>query len=200
MEIRNHVYIRYCERFLNMKNVDEKEIKKYIFENKKDLTNKILELKEKSRLVWTGTVADQTMKNFYLYDNIILVESIDINCLITIYILDYGFCSEKVNREIIKTLLNEMNKAEIKINKYKEKIEKILPQKECKLSVVNEEINAVEEQLEILKNKKKLIEDDIKLSNDELRYLVLERDKIARQLVTSINLKMDALKEKNGGK
>jgi len=190
MEIKNHFYTRYCQRFLDMKDVDEKELKKYVFDNKEKLTEDIIELKNNGILIWTGEIADQECSDFYLYDNIIMVASPPgSDTLITIYGLDYGF-SDSTNRQIIKSLLGEISKVEKDLSKCEVKNKTIISSKTFELSEVEQQMKAMKEQLKMLEERKLCVEYDIRTAHSGISYLNLEKDKLARKLIGSINLKM----------
>jgi len=194
MNVKNHVYFRYCQRILNMQ--DKKEINEYTFQNKDKITDDIISLFNQATYLWTGVLGENKPMNFYIYDGICFVCTINNESIVTLYKLNYGF-TEDIDKSIINGLLAEICKVNEKINKITEHKDKILPVKEYEISNIDNEISVLQEQIKILEKKKSHITEEINVINDELNFVLLEKDKIARQLVNSINYRMDFIENKN---
>ena len=190
MNISNHTFTRYCERFLDMK--DKMEIKQYIVQNKDRLTENILKLHEHSKHIYTGQIGDNTTKKFYNNKNVILVCNVKDDCVITLFKVDYGF-PEKTNLIVIRDLLLEMDKKYKEQGKIKNKIKKELANKENELLSINEKIKLCEDQINILKSKKLSLTEEIKNVNYESNIIQKDIDKIALQLCNSVEYRKDLL-------
>jgi hypothetical protein len=119
-----HILKRYCERVLGM--TDEKEIKKYINDNRDEVTKNIMDIKDKSNHIFTGKIGDNIVRNFYITENICFVCGEKDDIPITMYKLQYGFSSEidlKIVEGLYENIINNRNK----LNNIKDKIAIELP-------------------------------------------------------------------------
>jgi hypothetical protein len=196
MVIREHAYKRYVLRVLGI--TDEKEIKQCIVANKPKLTEDINKLKDESIFIWSGAIGDQTVKNFYLNNNIALVCSVEDGSLITLFDIDYGFPRD-INNNIIEGLLSKLCCTNKDIEKKRLEIEAELPKIQSTVLGIEEQIKILEQQLDILKWKKTHAEDSITNLNKELDNLNLHKEKLAKQLLCSLNYKVEFLGNKVNG-
>jgi hypothetical protein len=175
---------------------DEKEIKKYINENRNPLEKEITDIQKKSKHIYFGSIGDNVIRNYYLKDNMCIICSENNDAVITIIKLEYGF-GEEIDKNIIKGLLKELDENYVKEDEIKDEIALELPRKQQILDVANEEIRVLEEQLKIIRNKKQVIENDINGFSKDIEYNNLQKGKLAYKLIYCINYKFDCLNYKN---
>lgn len=188
-----HCLQRYSERILKLDLVNG-ELKKYINENKNKLVNDILELKQNSRLIYSGQINEHTESNFYLNKNIIIVEDVQNKNLKTLFDLSFGF-DEDIDADIAKKLISKLENINKKIDKTKEKINKDLSKKQVEIETVDNEIKFLQQQLELLQKKRDKLNVDVEVINNEVTMLKIEKDKIAHRLI-SANYKLEQLNDK----
>lgn len=196
MNVTIHAMERYCQKILDM--IDNKEIKKYINENREKLSKEVLELKNNSKHIYFGVIGDNTPKNFYIVNNICMVCSEKDDSIITLIKLEYGFTDE-INQSIIDGLLREIDKTNEELEQIKNEITVKLPKKQAELSLIDKEIRIIEEQLKILKDRKANTEEEVNLFSKRIEYNNLQKEKHVNKLVYSINYKTEFVNGKSNG-
>lgn len=194
MIVTVHSMVRYAQRILGI--VNEKEAKKYVNENKEELTKIILELKGKSKFLFFGAIGDHEIRNFYLHEDILIVCNEKNESIMSILKLDYGF-SEEINKNIIIGLLKDIEKRNNILENIKSNIAVELPKHQSELDIVNNEIKILENQLSIMKKKKEVIEENINTYSKDLEFNNLEKEKLLTKIIYCIAYKMDFLSNGN---
>lgn len=191
MNVSNHAYERYCERFLNIE--DCKEIKKYIVENKDKIFNSINDLYEDSKFIYHGKLGTDDISRFYLKDQIILVLNHTDDCIRTLYKIDFGFPAN-INQNVIDGLMEEIFKIQNELDQEVVRQQKDIDKNLLELENIQQEINAVEEKLKYLNAKKSVLNQDItciKIRTNELEGIL---KKTAFQLCNSLEYRKEILK------
>lgn len=190
MNIKNHVYERYVERILYIK--DPQEIKQYIAINQLQLTSNIEKMFENSKFIWQGVVSkkNNTTAKFYISDNIIIVTDTACSCIQTLYRVDFGF-PEHINRQTLKGLMDELEKLNMLLEEENQNINDFLAQKEVESDNLGNEIVNLTRQLEIKKAQKEFVKNEIINKRSDAEYIRKDIDKYAFMLCNSLEFKKD---------
>ena len=164
MNISNHAYQRYVERFKDKS--EYKNIKDYILKNKNQITDEILEIFEESTYIYKEKIGEYPVDaHYYIYQNINIIVNETNDCIITLYPINFGFECDKTNSTIINNLIENIENLKLELTKVNEENNLEIQQKELLLTNVNTEIEYLLSQIDILKSQKNLIEQEIKHLN-----------------------------------
>jgi len=164
MNISNHAYQRYVERFKDKS--EYKNIKDYILKNKNQITDEILEVFEGSTYIYKEKIGEYPVDaHYYIYQNINIIVNETNDCIITLYPINFGFECDKTNSTIIGNLIENIENLKLELTKVNEENNLEIQQKELLLTNVNTEIEYLLSQIDILKSQKNLIEQEIKHLN-----------------------------------
>lgn len=194
VNVTKHALERYALRF---KKVPYNEVKHKAFENKELYSEELNKMFNNSKLIYNGKISGKMTNNtnntneevnYRLAGDICLVLDTVESKIITLYRVDFGF-DMKTNRVILSSLIENLEEAE---TLHLEAMESTRQQKDA-LSLqalqLEEEINnlkmalkSLEENLQNIKSLEK------EISSEEI-ISKLNYDKIAKQIVYSINYK-----------
>jgi len=182
-KIRDHCYLRYCQRVLNMTEPDS-EIKQYIIQHREKLTREITNFFNQSKHLWSGQLGDKTTRNFYVKDNYYIVCSKDNENMITVIKIDFGF-PEKITLQTINSFVEAVEEINQRVEMSRNKAKEIVSEKEAELNILNNEIELKQRGLNCLKGKKNTLEAEINVAYNESLTLGLEAEKYIVKLFYS---------------
>lgn len=192
MNVSNHAYERYCERFLNIK--DTKEIKKYLDDNRDKVYREINTLYDGSLFIYHGKLGTDEIANFYFKDQTIIVVNDVGDCVKTLYKVDFGF-PDHINQNVIDGLIEVIEDLRGQIENEATEQYKQVTNKEVEMNLVDMEIKEVEERLKYLNSKKSIINQEINLIKQSSNDLKNQLTRYAYQLCNSLDYRKEILKK-----
>lgn len=182
MNITKHAYSRYIERF---KGVDKQDIGALTQDEKTLFEAELNKMFDRATMIYTGTFNEKnSITNFWIVDNIILVTDVANTKLITLYRIEFGF-DRGIDKTILASLTEQLGEADDKyINAMQE-----VQEKKDKLDIdalnIKEKMASLQEQLTALKCGLKGIEEYKKTITVEEVKAKTERDIIAKKIIYS---------------
>jgi hypothetical protein len=192
MELTNHAYERYCERFLN---ISENDIKKYLEENKEDVRNSFIELLNKSIFLFKGAYCENNIVNYYVVDNFIIVVNESNEAIITLYKINFGL-GEDINKIVTNELIKEINILKEKEQEETKNKEKEISEIEMNINRIDSDIEKLTNEIEILNKNRNILESKKELSEFSIKTLRNDIQAKCGKIIYSINYKMDSLAKK----
>ena len=132
MNVSNHAYERYCERFLNIK--DTKDIKKYLEDNRDKIYREINALYDGSLFIYHGKLGTDEVANFYFKDQTIIVVNDVRDCVKTLYKVDFGF-PDHINQSVIDGLIEVIEDLRSQIENEATEQYKLIANKEVEINI-----------------------------------------------------------------
>ena len=176
--VTEHAFLRWEERVLKNK---KKSLSK---ELKLQREQEIRKVFSRSKKVY---FQERTGRTYFLDDETMILFCVQDNTIISLWINEYGFSSEKINREITYMQLNYLKEIKGEIEKLKEqnneKREKINKEKEEVLST----ITSMEKELEELKRKTDALKHNIATSKNIINTKKMEEDKLKKDEQNKFN-------------
>lgn len=195
-KIKEHFYLRYCQRVLNMTEADS-EIKQYINQHRDKLTREINSFFNESIYFWSGELGDKHCRSFYIKDNFYLVCSKDHENLITVIKINFDF-PEEILQVTINGFIEAIQKINKEIDQSRQKAKEIVNKKDIELEILNREIALKQEELNSLKGKRNVLEAEKNVAYNESSQLAIKATKYAVQLFYSDDYKRDISISGNG--
>jgi hypothetical protein len=183
-----HFLERWTERIVGIKT--DKERNDYITSNRQMIIDHANTTFEHADFIYTGQIGNNTVKNFYIKDDIIFVANTSNDALITVYKIDLGFTPE-LNVTVRRGLLEE-------IRRLTAEHEEIELQAMLEVDKKYEEADKMEDQIKIMKEQLLLMEKQRDFVKQEANMLKsrslntgLELKKFTTMLVNSKEYKDD---------
>ena len=191
MNCTKHVLKRYAERF---KGIEKQDINQNVIENKELYEKELNKMISNGKMIYTGKFnEDNSITNYWLVDNIIIVTDTANTKMITLYRMEYGYGRE-IDKSIQEGLLKELDIAE---EQYIDAMDKVKVEKdrlEINKIQIQEQISSLKEELTALESGLKGIENYINtISIDEVKAKV-KRDIVVKKIVYS-NIYKNAVEE-----
>jgi hypothetical protein len=182
IDVTNHCKERYVERVKGITN--SFDIKNYVLTNNDRIVRDINKIFNYSEFLTEDRLGgDGTIKRFYVKDDILLVLRRDESVIITLIKVDYGF-PEKINRGIVKELLEE-------INSLKEDLQESEKAIISYINVRNLEKERILNKVELLKKQIKEIDMDIEGKRKSINMPKLRIKKYVNMIYNSMELRKD---------
>jgi hypothetical protein len=192
MELTNHAYERYCERFLN---ISESNIKNYLEENKESIRNSFIELFNKSIFLFKGAYCENNIVNYYVVDNFIIVVNESNEAIITLYKINFGL-GEDINKIVTNELIKKINILKEKEQEETKNKEKEISEIEMNINRIDSDIEKLTNEIEILNKNRNILESKKELSEFSIKTLRNDIQAKCGKIIYSINYKMDSLAKK----
>jgi CHAT domain-containing protein len=191
MNVTNHAYKRYCERILKL---PKDEVDTYVYKNRDILTKDINTLFSTSKCLWEGIITKEYSK-YYIIDNIIIVVNKEDQAIITFLIIDFGFCINDLNINIIKTVTAKVEDLNICLKTTEENIKDEINKKQNEIFNLDSQINVLQEQMNCLQKKKNILTDEVKYTNSLVDPIKAEIKKYASKIIYSLDYRIDFEKD-----
>lgn len=183
MNYTKHSLVRYSTRF---KGVDKKEAEKDLISNKERYEAELNKMFENAKEIYQGKFNDHNEVKYFLADNIILVVDLPCSKIITLYRIEFGF-EREIDKIILISLLEQLNKADEKYIKALDTVQEKMDEIDTQTLSIMEEIKSIEETLQALRSGLEGLEQYKKTITVNEEKARIERDRIAKKVVYSID-------------
>lgn len=191
INIKKHAKQRYIERILGI--TDTQDIKVALVDMDERIIDHVNKMFEHASFIYKGQIGDNTTKNFYLVDNIVLVTDVGNTCVITLYKCSFGF-GDSTDRFIIKSEIEQITALHEELNKIEVDIGEFVEAKQTEISTIDAKIRATEEQIKQLRTMKSAAEGEIEAKRATRTFNMKEIENRAVRICNSIEYRRD-LKE-----
>lgn len=191
INVKNHAKKRYVERIMGVTDLQEVRVKMV------DMNERIVEWANRmygnASFIYKGQIGDNTTKNYWLVDNVVLVTDVENSCLITLFKCCFDF-GEKMDRIIIENEIREISELHDELNKIEAEIGQYVEVKKTEVSTIEMQLKAIEEQMKALRTMKSALEEDVEAKRASRTYATKEIERRALRICNSIEYRKD-LKE-----
>lgn len=188
IDVTKHCKERYVERVKGITN--SFDVRNYVLTNNDRIVRDINKIFNYSEFLTEDRLGgDGSIQKFYIKDDILLVLRRDESTIITLIKIDYGF-PEKINRGIVKELLEE-------INSLKEDLQESEKAILSYINVRNLEKERILNKVELLKKQIKEINIDIERKRKSINMPKLQIKKYVNMIYNSYELRRD-IEQLNG--
>lgn len=190
INIKNHAKKRYVERIMGI--TDTQEIKVTMLDDAPiiDHLNKMYDC---ASFIYKGQIGDNTTKNYWLADNVVLVTDVGNTCVITLFKCAFDF-GEKMDRLIINNEITEITALHEELTKLDTGIQQFVEVKQIEISTIELQLRAMEEQMKALRTMKSAAEGEVDAKKAMRSFNTKEIERRALRICNSIEYRRD-LKE-----
>lgn len=182
IDVTNHCKERYVERVKGITN--SFDVRNYVLTNNDRIVRDINKIFTYSEFLTEDRLGENgIIRRFYIKDDILLVLRRDESVIITLIKVDYGF-PEKINRGIVKELLEE-------INSLKEDLQESEKAIVSYINVRNLEKERISNKIKFLKEQIKEIDMDIEGKRKSINMPKLQIKKYVNMIYNSMAFKND---------
>ena len=191
MNITKHALFRYMERF---KGINKKDFGEILQDEKNLYESELNKMIDNANMIYTGTFNENnTITNYWIADNIILVTDTANTKIITLYRIEFGF-DRQIDKDILSNLRQQLEYADTKYIQAMEKVQEKKDKLDNDALIIKEQITSLEEQLQSMKSGLTGIEEYKKTITIEETKAKTERDIIAKKIIYS-NIYRNAMEQ-----
>nr|DAH73458.1 MAG TPA: hypothetical protein [Caudoviricetes sp.] len=184
MNITKHALQRYARRF---KGVEFHDISQVIINNKEQYEIELNKMFDNAIEIYTGRFNGNNGEvKYFLVDNIIMVVDLAVTKVITLYRIEFGF-ERTIDKTILISLMEQLDEAENVYIKAMDNVKEKKAELDYQKLSLEEEIESLEQTLEAMKSGLSGLEEARKSIVVEEEKARIERDRIAKRIVYSID-------------
>jgi hypothetical protein len=191
INVKNHAKKRYVERIMGI--TDAQEVKVTMVEMDSRIVEYLNRMYENASFIYKGQIGDNTTKNYFLVDNVVLVTDVGNSCVITLFKCSFDF-GEKMDRIIIENEIKEISGLHEDLNKIEAEINEFIEIKQTEAHTIELQLRAMEEQMKALRTIKASIDEQVDAKRASRTYAMKEIEKRALRICNSVEYRKD-LKE-----
>lgn len=191
ISIKNHAKKRYVERIMGI--TEPQEVKVALVDMNERIIEYVNRMYEHAAFIYRGQIGDNTTKNYYLVDNVVLVTDVGNSCVITLFKCSFDF-GEKMDRIIIENEIKEISDLHTDLNQIDTEIIDFVEAKKTEIATIEMQLKAMEEQIKALRTMKSAAEEDIEAKRATKSFAMKEIERRACRICNSIEYRRD-LKE-----
>jgi hypothetical protein len=183
-----HFLERWVERIVGV--TTEKERNDYINSNRQMLIEHANKTFEHAEFIYTGVIGNNTVKNYYIEDDIIFVTNTTNDALITVYRIDLGYTSD-INAYVRRNLLVEIQRLTAEHEEIELEAMVEVDKKNEEAELLDDQIKVMQEQLRLMERQRDFLKQEAKNLKSKSLNTGLELKKFTMMLVNSKEYKDD---------